>query len=599
MSCGLLMLALVGCGGGGGGGNKTRQSSAAVPEPPRRVRASEQNGNIFLEWKQSADATSYNVYGDLVPNVGRDPDKLIGNVVERSATIQGPKSGTVFLTVTAVNDGGESEPSREVSVTLGGGLSDPLLGEQWHLRNDGQSGGVPGEDVHAIPVWQQGITGGGVRIAVVDDGVEIAHEDLAQNVAANLSFNYVNGSSDPTGGAHGTCCAGVAAAVGNNPFGGRGAAFEASIVGYNLLQALTSDNVVDAMTRNVRDVSISTNSWGSPDGLGIPQPSESSWKQAVISGLNEGRGGLGTVYLWAAGNGAQSPDGFTTDNSNLDGQANFFGVIAVAAVGDDGVRAFYSEQGANLWISAPSQGNNSHAITTVDRTGELGFNTGSNPNDFRDLGYTNTFNGTSSATPLVAGVVALMLQANPALTARDARMILALSARQNDPTDGDWTRNAAGHLVNHKYGFGVVDAEAAVAMARNWPGLAPLKIVTTDVFQPNLPIPDNDATGVSFEVKIGAGQLEHIEFVTILFDADDHTFGGDLLIELTSPSGTTSILAEPHAMPQGSVPYDDFLFGSARHLDESAAGIWTITVRDLAALDTGTFKTCALEFIGR
>src|SRR5512139_2540494 len=119
----------------------------------------------------------------------------------------------------------------------GGSTRDPLFVNQWHLLNTGQAGGTAGQDVNVSPVWNAtpGIKGSGVRIAVVDDGLEIAHEDLAANVVAGQSWNYVNSNTDPThvfaSSAHGTSVGGVAAARDSNGVGGAGAAPRAGLVG--------------------------------------------------------------------------------------------------------------------------------------------------------------------------------------------------------------------------------------------------------------------------------------------------------------------------------------------------------------------------------
>jgi kexin len=214
------------------------------------------------------------------------------------------------------------------------------------------------------------------------------------------------------------------------------------------------------------------------------------------------------------------------------------------------------------------------------------------------LNYTNTFNGTSSATPLASGVVALIEQANPNLTWRDVRYVLANSARMNDPTDADWTVNGAGYHVNHKYGFGVVDAGAAVALAPTWVNVPALITLTTPTDHANLAIPDNDPVGVTSSIVVAGSGIQNIEHVEITFDAADHTFSGDLQIVLTAPSGTQSVLAETHDCPQGASPYVNWVFGSVRHLDEPADGTWTLNVSDRAAGDTGTFRYWSLKFRG-
>jgi kexin len=481
-------------------------------------------------------------------------------------------------------------------------VNDPLFASQWHLRNTGQAGGCVGEDVRISPVWNAGTTGTGVRIAVVDDGLEIGHEDISPNVIAGQSFNYLNMGTDPTGGEHGTAVGGVAAARDSNGLGGAGAAPRAGLVGYNLLQNLTAGNEADAMTRGGAAEFVSNNSWGAPDN-GNWAASAATWRAAIDTGLTSGRNGLGTIYTWAAGNGGQN----NVDNSNYDGQANYRGVLAICAVGDDGVRAFYSERGANLWVCTPSEGRGGHAITTTDRTGALGYNTNGSGGDYANTNYTNTFNGTSSAAPLAAGVIALVLQARPTLTWRDLRIILAQSARKNHPADPDWSVNGGGFNVNHNYGFGVIDANAAVALASTWT-LVGAPVTFTSVLQNvNAAIPDNNATGVSSVIDVPASGIGRIEFIHITLNAS-HTYVGDLEIFLTAPSGTVSRLSEPHfncrsggqELPLCSgIPGSTWRFGSARHLGEAANGNWTLTVRDRFAIDTGVFSSWQLQFFGR
>ncbi len=485
-------------------------------------------------------------------------------------------------------------------VNVSCGTDDPLFVHQWHLQNSGQAGGTAGEDVDVVPVWNAtpGIKGTGVRIAIVDDGLEIAHEDLSPNVVAGQSHDYISGTSDPTptdaNANHGSAVGGVAAARDLNDLGGAGAAPRASLVGYNLLQDLTVANEADAMTRNAAAVFVSNNSWGAPDD-GRWAASASTWRNAIDTGTATGRNGRGTVYTWAAGNGGTVPD-----NSNYDGQANYHGVLAICAVGDDGIRASYSERGANLWVCTPSEGRANHAITTTDRTGAAGYNDGTAPGDYANANYTNTFNGTSSAAPLAAGVIALVLEANPNLTWRDLRLVLAQSARQNHPTDTDWVVNGAGFHINHNYGFGVADADAAVALAQTWVNVGPELEFTTPTATVNASIPDNDTTGITDVIAVAGSGIGAIEFIDITFNGT-HTYVGDLEISLTAPSGTTSQLSELHACAGGclDVPGNTWRFGSARHLGEAADGAWTLRVRDLAARDVGTFASWQLTFHGR
>ncbi|MEA3413033.1 MAG: S8 family serine peptidase [Pseudomonadota bacterium] len=479
---------------------------------------------------------------------------------------------------------------------------DPLFGLQWHLDNRGQSGGAVGEDVNVLPVWtKSGIRGEGVRTVVVDDGLEVAHEDLAINVVEGAGWNYLDGGTDPTPpapplsdpgrSAHGTSVGGLIAARDLNGRGGRGVAPRAGLVGYNLLQRSTSANEGDAMARDAPENAVSNNSWGPTDGQGTLGHSSFEWRNGIRTGLTAGRGGRGIIYVWAAGNGAPR------DNSNYDGYANHRGVIAVASVDHDGRQSFFSERGANLWVSAPGM----LSLVTTDQTGDLGFNTSASARNLPDTNYTSDFGGTSGAAPIVSGTVALMLEANPALGWRDVRLILAQTARRNDETDPGWVDFGSDppYHFNHRYGFGVVDAAAAVEVAGTWENAGPQMTSTTVVSRPSRPIPDNNAIGVSDAIPVSGTGIRRIEFIEVTFSAGDHTHSGDLEVVLTSPTGAQSTLAEFHTCANNACSvYLDWVFGSARHLGEDADGVWRLTVSDRFPGDTGTFQSWRLAFHG-
>ena len=462
---------------------------------------------------------------------------------------------------------------------------DHLFSDQWHLQNTGQGGGTSGEDVNIISVWDSYRGSDNEVIAIVDDGLELLHEDLAPNILSGYSWDYVGNDPDPTEGYHGTSVAGVAAARGWNTLGVTGAAPNTKLVGYRLLDAGTDANEASALNNNLQIVDIYSNSWGPYDDRRLEGPGPLT-QAALASGTANGRGGKGNIYVWAGGNGNDVANENLADNSNYDGYANSRYVMSIAASSNYGRQSGYSEDGANILVNAPSNGG-SLGITTTDRTGALGYDTGD---------YTSTFGGTSSATPLASGIISLMLQANPDLTWRDVRLILAKNAEKNDLSDVDWTTNGAGYHINHKYGFGRIDADAAVSSAANWTNVG-AEVAVAAFNSPNLPIPDNNAAGVSDTIDIT--QEIKIEFVEIYFTAADHTYWGDLEIELTSPSGTKSILAKRHGVASLAQRYDNWTFGSVRHMGESSLGTWQLAVMDKASADTGTFQEWGLRIYGR
>jgi kexin len=429
-----------------------------------------------------------------------------------------------------------------------------------------------------------------------------------------MSIDYEQGDTDPTpppfsSNAHGTQVAGIAAARDLNDVGGRGVAPQVRLAGYNLLWSdlASTTDAYRAMTGNgdAAAVAVSNNSWGSgTDGTGVAEPLlDSLWQEGVALGVANGRNGKGTVYLWAAGNGGESG----VDNSNYDYQANNRHVLAVCAVDGDGVRTPYSEPGANLWLCAP--GGYYNGLTTTDLMGSGGENRLGITDDYSNRNYTKLFAGTSAATPIISGVVALMLEANPDLGWRDVRLILAETARKNDASDSGWsvTAPASGqpqYHINHKYGFGVVDAAAAVAKARGWSNVG-AQLQRQFSLPPGsaITIPDNILAGIAQSVAVDAAQGLIIEYVEVEVNIV-HGHPGDLTIILQAPSGTESVLAETHACATitntcPTTNYTPWTFGSSRHLGEGAAGNWGLTVADRRASNSGSLISWKLRLYGR
>jgi subtilisin-like proprotein convertase family protein len=468
--------------------------------------------------------------------------------------------------------------------------NDTYFPNQWHLRNTGQTGGTSGADANVVNVWNS-YTGTGVTIAVVDDGLERTHPDLSPNYSAAISWDFNNNDSDPSPGAsnnHGTAVAGVAAGRGNNGAGIAGAAYTATLGGIRLISAPSTDSQeASALTYQMNSVDIYSNSWGPADNGVLDGPGALT-RAALANGARNGRSGKGNIYVWAGGNGQES-----LDNVNYDGYANSRYTIAVAAIDHNGQQSYYSEPGAPLLVSAYSSGS-TVGITTTDRSGNLGYN-GSGTGDgdsLPDTNYTSVFGGTSSAAPLVSGVIGLMLQANPNLTSRDVQHILVNTARKNDALDADWATNGAGLHVNHKYGFGAIDAAAAVAAAETWQNVGPEISRTTGTVTVNAAIPDNNSIGVTRSISV-ADDIR-IEWVELAFNAT-HTYRGDLGLTLTSPDGTKSVLSEAH-----NDSGDDYAwtFTSARHWGELTGGDWVLNVADLVAADAGTWTSWSLSFFG-
>jgi len=471
--------------------------------------------------------------------------------------------------------------------------NDTLFTQQWHLLNTGQGSGLAGADVNVTSVWDS-YKGSGLRIGVVDDGLQTAHPDLSANMDTVNDRDWNDSTVDDPNPVlsvdfHGTSCAGVAAGRGNNNLGISGAAPEATLVGLRLIGAATTDSQeAEAMGWKNDIIQVKTNSWGPiDDALRLEAPGTLT-QAALQMAVTSGRGGKGTIILWAGGNG-----GDVGDDSNYDGYANSIYTIAVAALSNAGTQAYYSEPGANLIVTAPSSGG-TLGIVTTDLAGTSGYNTGSVAGELSDANYTNDFGGTSSATPLVAGCVALLLQANPNLGWRDVQEILIRSATKNHVADTDWADNAAGIHFNHKYGAGLINTQAAVTMASTWTNLVAQTSTSSAQTALSVAIPDNNATGITRSFDLSASNLR-VEQVTLTLSAT-HISRGQLAVTLTSPSGMVSRLAERHA--DTGDHYSAWTFSSVRCWGENSQGIWTLRVSDLTSGTTGTLTAASLTVHG-
>ena len=487
------------------------------------------------------------------------------------------------------------------------GIDDPYYGCQWHLKNAGQfpDAVTSMPDIRVEDVWDASdpeTMGEGIRIAIVDTGMHSAHEDLSMNVDTSRNHNYRNGDTNISGSRtrHGTSVAGIIAAR-DNSVGVRGVAPRATIYGYNLVISgnLTDRNTADAMTRDLADTAVSNNSWGL-GRTGAPIRAHATWEAAVVNGVENGFGGKGMVYVVSGGNGYRE-----SDHANLGGLANHYAVTAVCAVNYKDVRSYFSELGANLWVCGLS-GNvaygRRHYISWPDAHLPRITTTDSGNH------YSETFSGTSAAAPIVSGVVALMRAANDQLTWRDVKVILANSARKNDPGNSGWLSGAAkyrspmeSYSYNLAYGFGVVDAKAAVDLAKTWTNLPPWRTTRSESADEARGIPDassNSVPGSTIESTLTVDDyVRFVEFVEINVNMVHSQFK-DLAIELVSPSGNVSTLTTARRNAGDAGINGSYRFGSARHLGESPAGTWKLRVTDRRAGNSGTLRSWNVTVYG-
>lgn len=496
--------------------------------------------------------------------------------------------------------------------------TDPLFAQQWHFPLIG----------NIQKIWDE-FNGTGVSVVVYDDGVQANHADLAANYDATQHFSFGGTTYVPTPiattDAHGTACAGIIAAVDNNGRGGTGVAHGATITGVDYLNTLQyfydwnlqqTSATYDAVMRWAANFDIMSNSWGTtpsyayelnlhtPGGGSATDAAHFAWLSA------NGRGGLGTIIVKAAGN--------ETMNANGDGSNVSRHTITVAATEQTGFAADYSNFGSSILLTAPA------AAVTTDLMGTGGYNTtGTVDGDsLTQTDYTSTFGGTSAATPVVAGVVALMLDANSNLGWRDVQGILAMSAGHTgsavnaaapSATEvGFWKEmggtqwNGGGMMYHLSYGFGMVDAFAAVRMAEVWSRLygaartsATEQHLTVGMPQASVAIADNDGNLSTPEATINFVVSQNIEIDSVQVTLDiTHSYGSDLTAYLRSPTGQLiALFAE-----EGSSASLDFglkwTFAAEAFRGMSSQGTWSIIIHDDYSGDTGTVFDASLDFYG-
>lgn len=484
---------------------------------------------------------------------------------------------------------------------------DPLVTDQWYLSQ-----------ANILPVWKD-YTGKGVRIAEIETNsafgttkevLDYRHADLKDNIDQNWLANATPGqmAGEGSGGKfsdHATLVAGVMVAARNGE-GSVGVAYDATVAGY----WLNKDDFSNMS--HMYEYDVVNHSWGSNNHFDLKfSPAElGTLPTAYHQAIDEGRHGLGTVIVTAGGNDREK--GGNTNYSNVSNTRSSIVVGAINATTDLGALQLggkpFSSPGASILVSAP--GSN---VTSTSRLVQ-------NDNGSTFGGDTSVSQGTSFAAPIVSGIVALMLEANPELGYRDVQQILAISARKvNDPTtswqtNGSQNWNGGGMHVSHDYGYGEVDARAAVRLAETWNTQQTLGNefrLTTPLESGalNRVITDGQGAGISHSLTMGAVDIlaEHVEVKVNL----SHARPGDLILKLISPSGTESILMNRPGKAPGSAATDrgnadfdgqntlNYVFGTALLRGEAVQGNWTLQVIDSVTGDTGTLNSWSLNVYGK
>lgn len=487
--------------------------------------------------------------------------------------------------------------------------TDPLYDEQWHFSLIG--------DIETI--WNE-FDGSGVTVVVYDDGIEYTHEDLAGNYDASMHFTYNGVTYDPMpispDSGHGTSCAGLIGAVSDNGLGGTGVAPGVTLTGVNYLDDLqfASADVYDAAMLWAANFDIMSNSWGYGDSYSRSQNlsvanSFASQDVALWETLVEtGRDGLGTIIVKAAGN--------ETNNANGDGWNVSRFSICVAATDLNGDATYYTNFGSSILVAAPAS-----AVTT-DLSGEAGYNGTGFDGDTTDPEYTSDFGGTSAATPTVAGIIALMLDANAGLGWRDVQTILAMSASHTGSalggpgtgeeigawqTVGGNTWNGGGTMFHQSYGYGMVDVFAAVRMAEAWLKISPIaktsanELVALGAYTGGaLALPDSDGVAGTGQVSLAMNVTTNIWIETIEVTVTlTHANATHLNIWLQAPDGERiQLMLTGDASARTSDSAWTWVYGVDSLKGYTSAGTWKVVFEDTVTGETGTISDAGITFYG-
>uniref|UniRef100_A0A8D3A6T8 Furin (paired basic amino acid cleaving enzyme) b n=1 Tax=Scophthalmus maximus TaxID=52904 RepID=A0A8D3A6T8_SCOMX len=424
--------------------------------------------------------------------------------------------------------------------------TDPDFLKQWYLSNPTH------QDMNTKVAWAQGYTGRGV-------------------VDPDASYDVNDGDADPqprytqrNENRHGTRCAGEVAAAANNGVCGVGVAYNAQIGGVRMLDGEVTDMVeAHSLSLNPQHIHIYSASWGpEDDGKSLDGPAKLA-KEAFFQGITKGRSGLGSIFVWASGNGGREQD-----SCNCDGYTNSIYTLSISSTTQSGNVPWYSEPCSSTLASTFSSGNpGEKQIVTTDLRQKC----------------TDSHTGTSASAPLAAGIIALALEANMNLTWRDMQHLVVRTSRPGHLSAGDWKTNGVGRRVSHSYGYGLLDAGAMVALALNWTTLGPQhQCIHTMLAEPR-----DIGNKLVFSKSVDAcwgrpehvGSVEHVQARLTL----SHNQRGKLAVHLLSPLGTRSTLLFPRPNDFSSEGFNDWAFMTTHSWDEDPQGEWTLEVENVAA----------------
>jgi len=448
-------------------------------------------------------------------------------------------------------------------------VNDPMWEDMWYLnRRDDLNMMVEG-------AWNLGVTGMGVSVTILDDGIEKDHPDLIRNYDPLSSTDVNDNDSDPNprydfsdSNRHGTRCAGQVAATPNNSLCAVGVAFDAQIGGIRMLDGQVSDAVeAKSLSFNPEHIHIYSSSWGpNDDGKTVDGPGKLA-SRAFQQGIYRGRDGKGSIFVWASGNG-----GRYKDNCNCDGYATSIFTITVSSTSESGSIPWYSEPCSATIATTYSSGTTSERqIVTTDLHHKC----------------TTKHTGTSASAPMAAAIIALTLQANPDLTWRDVQHIMVRTSRHGNLQAPDWKMNAVGRMVSHNYGYGLMDAEAMVKLARKWvtvPGQQSCEVVSPYYYKV---IPAMGYVTIELDVNSCPG-VRFLEHVVSPIHVTAGRKRGDLRVYLQSPGGTRSTLLHNRPQDFSSSGFTNWAFMTTHSWGESPIGKWQLEIHNDAYSNWGS-----------
>ncbi|XP_044765837.1 furin-like protease 1 [Coccinella septempunctata] len=442
--------------------------------------------------------------------------------------------------------------------------SDPKWPSMWYLNRGN------GLDMNVIPVWQEGVTGKGAVVTILDDGLEKNHPDLLQNYDPMASYDVNGHDSDPSprydmidSNRHGTRCAGEVAATSNNSVCALGIAHGAKVGGVRMLDGDVTDAVeARSLSLNPHHIDIYSASWGpDDDGKTVDGPGEMATR-AFIEGVTKGRNGKGSIFVWASGNGGRDQD-----NCNCDGYTNSIYSLSISSATEHGHVPWYSEACSSTLASTYSSGavGEKQVVTT----------------DLR-FACTSSHTGTSASAPLAAGICALALEANPNLTWRDMQHIVVRTARPENLKALDWQTNGVGRNVSHSFGYGLMDAHAMVRLARSWKTVPEQNKCEITAPHDQKAIPAKSVVILKLQVTKceGVAVLEHVQAKLTIFSQRR----GDLNIQLTSPMGTRAVLLAHRTHDNSRTGFNNWPFMSVHSWGESPLGVWELEIHNAGRL---------------